>query len=354
MPFRLLYKIPLVMGLALLGACASQTPTADEEPVSPQVDVQPEVKHPERPFPEDSLYDLLVAEFALRRREYNTALETYLALTPELNDPGISSHATHLSQFMERDEDTLAAAQLWVSQEPDNIEARAIVAQQLVRGGNNLEAMQHLAAIERAGGSANFAIVSRNFNQLSPRDRSKIVIELNTLNAEFPNNGSLLLTQALLHNELGQNDLALSKLAQLFELEPDQHQALLLEAKILAETGAKDPYKRVEKALKENPEDRALRLRYARLLAATDMVAARGQFEILSAGAPRDGDLLFSLALINREVGDPTAASAYLRQLLLLEQREDEAHYYLGRIEEDREHFEDALLHYQNVGSGEE
>ena len=41
-----------------------------------------------------------------------------------------------------------------------------------------------------------------------------------------------------------------------------------------------------------------------------DMDAAREQFEILSAQNPEDADLLLSLALINREVGDDLIANA--------------------------------------------
>ena len=66
--------------------------------------------------------------------------------------------------------------------------------------------------------------------------------------------------------------------------------------------------------LQNNPDDNLLRLQYARLLTTTDMPAAREQFEILSEQHPDDGDLLFSLALINHEIADPEAAQAYLLQ----------------------------------------
>jgi predicted Zn-dependent protease len=85
---------------------------------------------------------------------------------------------------------------------------------------------------------------------------------------------------------------------------------------VLIAQGEKKPFTRLERALQDNPDNQQLRLQYARLLTASDMAAAREQFEILSAQSPRDGDLLLSLALINREIGDDLAAKAYLKQML--------------------------------------
>ena len=110
----------------------------------------------------------------------------------------------------------------------------------------------------------------------------------------------------------------------------------------------------MQQALQDNPEDKRLRLQYARLLTTSDLAAAREQFEILSAQSPRDGDLLLSLALINREIGDDLAAKAYLGQMLALEQRVDEAHYYLGRIAENEGDAQSALSHYRQVEEGRE
>ena len=84
------------------------------------------------------------------------------------------------------------------------------------------------------------------------------------------------------------------------------------------------------------------------------MPAAREQFEILSEQHPDDGDLLFSLALINHEIADPEAARAYLLQTIALGQRVDEAYYYLGRMAEEDNNAEEALSWYMQIGFGPE
>jgi tetratricopeptide (TPR) repeat protein len=349
----------------LLTACAGHATPPDQDPAAPPAAGKepgsaapggetPLVQPPERPFPDDSLYPLLVAEFALRRHDYDVALDHYLTQSQILRDAGISAHTTHLAQFLQREPEALSASQLWVELDPDNVEANVTLGSLLIRRRRTVEALPHLALAQRNGAQANFPSLLNGFNQLDKQQRAKLVGGINELAAEFPDNTRLLLTQALIHAEYDQYDLALDKLDTLFDLEPDQPQAILLETKILLTVKAKKPFARLQQALQENPQDKRLRLQYARLLTASDMSAARRQFEILSAQSPRDGDLLLSLALINREVGDDLAAKAYLEQLLALGQNVDEAHFYLGRIAEAAGDPEEAVSQYMQVEDSRE
>ena len=75
----------LVALLALAGCAGTPEtppPTPPSEPAPPVGETSPlaaiTLSRPQRPFPEDSLYPLLVAEFALRRRNYDLALQTYM------------------------------------------------------------------------------------------------------------------------------------------------------------------------------------------------------------------------------------------------------------------------------------
>lgn len=347
-------RFPLMLpALALLAACAGQP---QEPVVSAPVEPEPSepVEVPERAIPAESLYPLLLAEFALRRREYDVALDQYMAQAPMLRDPGVSAHTTHLTQFLQREPEALEAVELWVELEPDNLEARNTLATLLVRRGRAPEALPHLAVVQRGGQDANFPIVLHGYDQLDDLQQAQIAARIDALANEFPDQPELLLSQALILGEKGENKAALKKLDQLLELEPERNQALLLEARLLLEDGARRPFARIESTLKANPGDQRLRLQYARILTRHDMNEARKQFEILSANAPEDPDLLFSLALINQEMGDNLAAKAYLKQLLDTGKRQNDAHYYLGRIAEDEEDINAALNHYMAVTAGNE
>jgi len=335
----------------LLAACATApAPVVEQAAVEPPE--QEEVVVPERALPAQSVYPLLLAEFALRRREYGVALNQYMSQAPELRDAGVSAHTTHLAQFMRREPESLEAALLWVELEPENVEANNTVATLLVRRGKTIEAVPYVAAVARAGGDAKFPILLSGFRRLSPKQQSALVGRINELAVEFPDNSALLLTQALVHEELGQPEQAMDKLDQLFAIDPYQQQAMLLEAKLLLAKGDRKPFRRIEDALEANPEDNRLRLQYARLLTQDDIDAARTQFEILSESSPRDSDLLYSLAIINREMGDNAAARNYLQQLIELGERADDAYYYLGRIEEEDGNPTRAMEYYARVGPG--
>ena len=341
---------------ALLLACASQPPATGpgQPPEAAAAPPPAPPPPPERAIPDDSVYPLLLAEFALRRGAFDVALEQYSAQAPLLRDPGVSAHTTHLAQYLAREPEALEAAQLWVELEPDNLEANNTLAILLIRQGRNVQALPHFALLARAGEEVNFPTVLNDFEQLSPAEQAELSQDVERLAREMPDNTQVLLTWAMIQAETRQFEASLATLQQVFALEPDQKQAALLEAKILMAQGSTQPFARLERMLAANPQDTQVRLQYARMLTATDLVAAQEQFEVLSNQAPRNGELLLSLALLNRETGDNAAAKNYLRQLLALEQHVDEAHYYLGRIAEEDGDPQAAIYEYKQVEEGRE
>ena len=238
-----MFRIPLTgLACALLLGCASTAPvkTADT-PVTPEPDsTATAAKPPERAFPDDSVYPLLLAEFALRRRAYDVALEQYSEQAPRLRDAGVSAHATHLAQFMGREDAALEAVQLWIELEPENIEANNTLSILLIRQGRAAEALPHMALLADRGEEVNFPALLSGFQELAPEQREALVQGINDLARNYPDNTQLLLTQAMVLAEQEQFDAALETLQQLFELEPNQSQAAMLEAQDTAGTAVTD------------------------------------------------------------------------------------------------------------------
>lgn len=351
MPALIMLRLLLTSALLLVASGCATTPVPPPEShTDERVAATAEAPGPpERAFPEDSIYPLLVAEFALRRSAYDTALGNYLEQAGRLRDPGVSAHTTHLAQFMKRESQALEAVRLWVELEPEHPEANNTLATLLIRQGRPAAAVPHLAVIARQGLQPNFPMLLGGFRELSGADKQALSDAVAALQDDFPDDTRLLLTRALVLDELDQAEAAGAVLEQLLALEPGQTQALLLDAKLRLESGHPAPFRRIEEALAATPDNSNLRQHYARLLTRSDVDAARRQFEILSAQSPRDGDLLLSLALLNQDSGDTLAAKAYLRQVLALEQRVDEANYYLGRIAEEEGRPEEAIAAYSRV-----
>ncbi|MFK7829125.1 MAG: tetratricopeptide repeat protein [Congregibacter sp.] len=361
---RLRRLLPLAL-LTVLGAC---TTTSQNTAQTPVIDVPTEdqvaniareeltaAPVPEKAIPPNSVYPLLLAEFALRRRDFDTALNVYLQQADVLRDPAVSAHATHLAQYLRREREAFRAVRLWVELEPDNVEANGTLATLLARQGRNREALPHLAMVARSGEAAKFPVLLNRFKALSPKEQQALDDSVQALlDGDLSDNVALLLTHALMAEEVGKPAVVEARLAPVFELQPYQQQALILEAKLRLAQGAKNPLRRIEEALEADATRSQLRLQYARLLAGQDMSAAREQFEILSAEAPQNADLLFSLALLNQELNDPTAAKAYLRQVLQSDKRTDEAHYLLGQLTLRDGDTNEALQLFQQVGDGPE
>jgi tetratricopeptide (TPR) repeat protein len=308
-----------------------------------------------RPLPDDSVYPLLAAEFALRQRDYATAMDLYMEQAATLRDPAVSAHAMRLAQYLRREDAAGEAARLWVELAPLEPEPHDMLATILVRQGQLLEAVPHLALVARQNESnARFPILLNGFDDLPRAQQEALDAALGELLGDLGESPSLLMTRVLMAREMEQVDEALARLDSVFAVDPWQEQALLLEARLLQEKQDPQPFARIREALDREGEHEQLRLQYARLLAQDDMAAAREQFEILSAGRPEDGDLLFSLALINEELDDPLAAKAYLQQLIDLQQRTGEAYFVLGRIAEAEGDTATAIEHYMQVGDGKD
>lgn len=327
-------------------ADSAGSPAAAATPPPPPV--------PERAIPDEAVFPLLAAEFALRRRDYGTALALYREQAPLLRDPAVSAHTTRLAQYLQREAVALESARLWVDVDPQDADARDTLATLLARAGRGPEALPHLAAVARLRGDARFPILLQGYDDLDAQARAAVDGELQALRDDFPGSVPLHLTAALMAAERGERETARQRLAAVFELEPYQQQALLLEARLLLEAEAARPLARIEEALAAQPDNDRLRLQYARLLTREDVAAAREQFEILSVNKPRDGDVILSLALINEEMDDRVAARAYLRELLQLGQHTDKAYLALGRLAEAENDYRQAIEHYMQVGDGQD
>ncbi|MFK8042452.1 MAG: hypothetical protein AB8B76_08940, partial [Congregibacter sp.] len=221
-----------LVAFAVLSGCATNGQIVKNDDLEPQAasvandDSPPPPPVPERPIPESSVYPLLLAEFALRRRDFDTALDTYLDQADVLQDPAVSAHATHLAQYLQRERGAFRAVRLWVELEPDNVEANSTLATLLARQGRNREALPYLATVARAGEKAKFPVLLNRYKALRPADQVGLDSDTQALlDDDLGDDVSLRLTHALMAEERGDAAAARARLAPVFALEPYQRQA---------------------------------------------------------------------------------------------------------------------------------
>lgn len=352
-PTRTARFLSLVMILLALAGCAAtqrETVEPDGASAAAPADAQPETPREPvyKPFPDDAIYPLLVAELSARSGHVDIALENYLGQARATRDPGIAAQATRIARYLKKPEATLEASLIWVETEPGNPEARYTAATELTRAGRLQEAMTQMQALYATGAGANFTAIAASALEASEADRTALLATLSRLGEEVTND--VLVARAVLAQSLGDNDSALALTGRVLEEEPGNYQAVLIEAQVYQNRGeTTKALTRIKAALEVEPGNDRLRLQYARMLARTDLDGAAEQYGVLLRNAPDDAELRLSLALVYREKKDFAAMRTELEALLAAGRQEDAAHVYLGEDDERQGNVDAAMDHYLSV-----
>ena len=337
--------------LALVSACATQetvqVSTVAGEAVPATVELEPIVQ--EIPIPDALLFDFLVAEFALRQGDYREALRRYEKLSLQLDDIGVAARATRIAQFLGDEAAVNQLVERWLTQEPDNPEAGRLAGIMALRRGAGARAFDYFFEAAQEGMTIDFGMLARAYPQLPIAEQQSLKNRIDA-KLDIQPMQSLIFARALMATEDQDDETALEIVDQLLSNNPEDLQALMLQARLRLNLQRPNPLEALDQAVDKNPENAPLRHHFARLLSNSDPKKARAQYELLSAGDPRNGEYLLSLGLLNMELQDLLAAKAYLRQCLELGQLVDEAHYYMGEIEQQAGNAQAAVEHYREVG----
>lgn len=337
-----------------LSGCTTQP--AQEPQEEPQATTEPEEeKAPSRPFPAESFHDLLIAEFAVRREQFDIALGHYVNQAHQTRDPGVINRATRLAQYLKADKAALDVAQLWTEVEPDNAEAHYTAATMLAKNKQPLLALEHMEKVLIAGGNTNFTAIAASCLNMPKLSQELVADEVNTLSERHPEHGQLHVSRAIMLQSQNKLEEALAATRKGIELNPTDIQAVVIETRLLQQMGRDDEaFVRLEAIQNQFPNNRRLRLQYARLLLKKDLPKAREQFEFLLVTTPQEPDLLMSLAFINTELQDYDQAKHYFERVLETDTRNNEAHYYLAQIAEREDNLPQAIHHYQSIVKGDD
>ena len=312
-------------------------------------------EYPVSPFSKETLYQLLVAEVAGYRGEYETALERYLQTAIDTRDPGVAARATRLAAYLKQNEAALTAAQIWAEEDPEDIDAHRHALDQLMKVGDLEGAVYHLEAIKRLGGPADFPMFAYRAANLDAQGRSTLLKVVDRMLDEFPDDEQLLFSKAVLLEQNGQFAQALALVDELLADSRDINVIILKVNSLKNLHRLEDALGFLESTLAEMSDNRRLRLIYARLLFEADRLDdARQQYELVHQQSPSDGDILFALALIAMEQKRDEAARGYLDQMVRWNRRVGEAHFYLGSIAERNGEIDRAIREYKQAGTGYE
>ncbi len=304
----------------------------------------------------ENLYRLLVADFAGRRGDVDLALQGYLEAAREESDPRIAERAARLAVYAGRMDAALEAGRRWVELAPDSREAHSMLARLHLRAGNADDALVHLRrviALTDGGVEAGLREVAA---LLDGAERPGAALPAASLLAdEYPDRAIAHVMVADLAHRSGAGAQALAAVERALDLDPALTRALVLRAHILVERDrTEEAFAGLKAAVEDSPGDRSLALGYVRLLveAGRDQTAVRAMQQTFE----RFGDnasAVYTLGLLAMQVEAWDDASIYLQRLVAMDARTASAHYYLGRIAEQKGDCTGALRHYIKVGRGD-
>jgi len=354
----------LTMGLLvaslLLGGCTN-TPKPNNSPALVENPQEQPVKRlktiPDRRFSADSLYALLVAELAFSRKRYDIALSNYVQQATTTQDIEVVSRATQIARGLNARRSALEMSQLWLDLDPSNPDARLIAAVELIEANHLIEAFELSRIMLDRGETTTFESIARR----ATKGDIKVVNELIERFGELLQNSTkgkseagLWLGQSILLQQAGKLDEALAAVKQAQAINSEDISSAFQETRVLHKMGKTElASARLAKLVEDHPSNIELRARYARLVWSRSPEEARDQFEILHNQAPGNAEILYSLALVEKDLGRHDVASERFKLLLSRNQYASAAHYHLGDILLNQNRPDTALEHLKLVNPGQ-
>ncbi|WP_276488600.1 tetratricopeptide repeat protein [Ectopseudomonas mendocina] len=345
--------LALLTAFAFLSGCQTFAPS--EPDGTPPVQEADQIIQPEPSeygsFSQETLFALLTAELAGQRNRFDIALGNYVQQAQVTGDAGVAERAFRIAEYLGAEQPALESALIWARNAPGNIDAQRAAAVQLARAGRYDESMTYMEQVLQRQGDTHFDFLALSAAETDPDTRAGLLQGFDRLLAKNPDNSQLLFGKAILLQQDGRAEEALELLedsaASSNEVSP-----ILLRARLLQSLGRGDEaLPLLQKGIRKNPDDKRLRLTYARQLVEQDRLDdAKGEFSKLVYENPNDDDLRFSLALVCLEAEAWEEAIVYLEELVERRSHVDAAHYNLGRAYEALNDSDSALQEYALVG----
>jgi tetratricopeptide (TPR) repeat protein len=303
----------------------------------------------------DVLFMLLTAEIAGQRGQYDVAMEGYLEAAKRTHDPRLTERAAMIAMYMKDRNKTNEAVKVWLKQDPNNLSARKIAALSALKAENKKQSVEQLSALLQRDPAGFEKTLFELASALQNEDNIPFIYDvMETLSAKYPNQASIFFIQSLLASDMKKKELAERKIERALQIQPGWDKALILQAQMAVYD---EDYKRAEALIRNSilkyPENPKFKKMLAQVLIKSAKYEEAGEmFETLFANDPKDFESQFSLGLVNLQLDRDIKAEDIFKQLQNQAEWSNQSSFYLGKIEEKREHTEKALEWFDKVTDG--
>jgi tetratricopeptide (TPR) repeat protein len=225
-----------------------------------------------------------------------------------------------------------------------------------LRVGNKNEAVEHLNTLLKADPAGFEKTALELASVLQRDDKSDFFYEvLDALGSKNPDQAVVYFVQSLLAMEMKNNALAEKKVQQTLNLQPDWDKALIFQAQIAIFSGDLNKAKILLRnaALKYPENDKFKKLLAQVLIKASEYEAASDVYQSIVLSNPKDAESQIALALVHLQLNNDGKAEDIFKQLLDQPEWQNQASFYLGKIEEKRGHTQKALAWFDKVTDGQ-
>lgn len=344
--------LSICVSALMLGGCA--TLQGESEVMLSPVEVASEVAP--RSDRAKLMYELLAGEIAGKRGAFKEASGHYQAASQLSDDPSIAERSTRIALFASNWSQALESVERWIELDPKNLEAREAAGLLYVQDKQPDKAFEQFDQVIQQSEEEQSELFAQLGASIGKENGHAGTLQLfDRLRQKYSDQAQAHLTYAKLSYRAENFEEALKGIDATLALESDNTDALILRNRIFLNTGRSDIALASMAELAETyPNSSAIHLDYARML-----VQMKRYPEALDAFArvmmlvPEDTNLLYSTALLHVELGQHKEAREYLLKLTRSLPHRDAAHYYLGRLEEVENNWEQAMGWYLRVGEGE-
>ena len=347
----------LAVACALAAGCASTQAVVGEsgQDDDPHMGI-PNERLPALELTEEIAYEYLLAEIAAQRGSPGVGAQLLVDLARSTGDPRIARRGVEMATYASDRDLALEATKIWLEAVPDSVPALRAATALLVAAHRVNEAepyIERMLASDPAGAANGFMQLARLL--ASNPDKAANLALVRRLAAKYPELPEAQFALSQTAHAAGDEQQALAAVRRAAQIKPDWGLAALFEAQILQRKSPADAANRLATHLEQYPQDRDVRLSYARLLAGEKRYAeAREQFEKLLAGNPDDTGVIYAVGLLAYQLKDYAVAEANLKRLLEMGYRDsDGVRFTLGQIAEERDDSARAIEWYQSIGQGE-
>ena len=305
---------------------------------------------------DEILFYILSAEIAAQRGQIARSAELYTKAAEITRDPRVAQQATRTAYYARDDKRAIAAARLWNELEPENLEARQVLAALLVRVGKTEAAAKHFEYVLRNGKHSErqgFLLITSLLSKEKDKEAAFAVME--KLIANRKNNPNALYAYSHLAFLVSRLDDAARKIKKVIKLQPEWTEAYILQSNIFVRQGYKaHAIEVLRQAVKEYSSNTKLRMFYARnLVDAKQFDAAAEQFTVLTDDESLQHEARYALGLLTLQMNKPKEAEEHFAKLLEDKKRIYESGYYLAQSYELQNELDKAINAYKKVSDNQ-